>query len=245
MNSAPIGYPTAVASDDSEGIAQAIAWCLDRLGEGEKLSVWTSDKRSLRNFEPLDDLVARYSDVEHVTARTFHRVRPAGPVLMVWPDMDDIGKLLRFGSSRIRGLCVVAFTADEVHPWVAQAHPDILGDGTCWEGLAPQLDPVVIQALKFLTRVVNFNNSIAGGAEKDRVVGALVELHRAGIPMEAWAMQGWALAHGWADDAPARLGEYVEAIQAGKNFQYNKVFNPGFVDLLRKKAAEADSDAQP
>jgi hypothetical protein len=48
--------------------------------------------------------------------------------------------------------------------------PTILGSGSAWEMLAPDLDPVVVEALKSLTLIVNRNNTISAGFEKDHVV---------------------------------------------------------------------------
>jgi len=70
--------------------------------------------------------------------------------------------------------------------------PDVLGDGSDWENLSPEPDPGVVEALKSLTLTVNHNNTISVGFEKDQVVGVLLALHDAHVPIDADAMQGWA-----------------------------------------------------
>lgn len=159
--------------------------------DGDTLTVWTSLKSNLRNCARLEQLVSRHSNVDHVTGRGGGFIRAAGPVLMAWPDMDDIGELVRHGGVRIRALCIVTWNEDEIRPWVTAVSPTILGDGSAWEDLTPELDPVVVEAMKSLTQTINHNNTISAGFDKDMVVSTL---HDARIPIDGDAMQGWALA---------------------------------------------------
>lgn len=229
-----VDYPTAVASSDDEGVAAAIEWSVRHLQDGETLSVWTSLKSNLRNCTELEKLVRRHRDVEHITGRGGTMPAGPGPVLMAWADMDDIGELVR-SSRGIRSLCVITGNEDAIRPWVTALKPDILGDGSAWEDLCPDLDPVVVEALKGLTRTVNHNNTISAGFEKDQVVGVLLALRDARVPLDADAMQGWALAHGWSDKNPARLAQYVHDINAGKRPRTRSVIRAGYVDMLRER----------
>ena len=208
-------YPKAVASYDDEGLAAAIEWSAGKAEAGDVISVWTSLKSNLANSEVLDGFVRRHSDVTHVSGRGSSYLHSTGPVLMAWPDMDGIGELLR-SAPRIRSLCVIAWNDDEIRPWVTAARPVILGDGSPWQTLAPPLDPVVVEALKDITSSINHNNTIKAGYEKDDVVGTLLALKAARIPMDGKAMQGWALAHGWSGGNPAQLATYVSDINAGR-----------------------------
>lgn len=237
-----VDYATAVASYDGEGVAAAVRWCESHMEKGDTLTVWTKLKSNLRNCDELDRLVSRHSDVEHLTGRGGAYVRSHGPVLMAWPDMDDIGELVRFSSRMIRGLCVITWNADGIRPWVTQLQPDILGDGSEWEDLTPELDPVVIEAMKSLTLTINHNNTIAAGYEKDDVVSVLLALHDAGIPMDGDAMQGRALAHGWSGKNPARLAKYVEDITGGKRPRCNRVIRSDYIDHLRERVAAGIED---
>jgi len=237
-----VDYPTAVASYDAEGVAAAIDWSCEHLGDGDTLTVWTHLKSNLRNSTELERLVTRHSNVEHVTGRGGGSLHRPGPVLMAWPDMDDIGKLVSYGSSSIRSLCVITWNEERLRPWVTAVQPDILGDGSAWEDLTPALDPVVVEALKSLTSTINHNNTISAGFEKDQVVGILLALRDARIPMDADAMQGWALAHGWSGKNPDRLAKYVRDINAGKRPQARSVVRADYIDTLRSRAAGEDPD---
>lgn len=235
-------YPTAVASYDDQGVAAAIRWCASRMEQGDTLTVWTKLKSNLRNCGELEQLVSRSSNVEHVTGRGGSYVHGAGPVLMAWPDMDDIGELVRFSSRMIRGLCVITWNADRIRPWVTQMRPDILGDSSEWDDLTPEIDPLVVEALKSLTLTINHNNTISAGFEKDQVVGVLLALHDARIPMDGDAIQGWALANGWSGKNPERLAKYVSEIKAGKRPRSNSAIRTGYVDLLRERVAGGAED---
>ncbi|MGW7712369.1 hypothetical protein [Streptomyces sp. NPDC054771] len=233
-----VTYPCAVASYDAKGVGAAIDWCCERMEDGDTLTVWTSLKSNLSNCSELEQLVSRHSNVEHITGRGGGFIRGNGPVLMAWPDMADIGKLAQYGGHHIRALCVITWNEDEIRPWVTAVRPSILGDGSAWEELTPELDPVVVEALKSLTLTVNHNNTISAGYEKDMVVTCLLALHDAGIPMDAEAMQGWALAHGWSGKNPERLAKYVEDINAGKRPRCRPMLRPDYVDSLRRRAAD-------
>lgn len=229
-------YPTAVASYDDAGVDAAVQWCIDLMEKGDVLTVWTSLKSNLPNCPQLARLVAQYSNVEHITGRGHVSVRGTGPVLMAWADMDDIGKLVRSGS-RLRGLCVITWNADGLRPWVTTMQPEILGDPSEWEqndGLV--VDPIVAEALESLTLTINHNNTIAAGFEKDQVVRALLALHDARIPMDAEAMQGWALGHGWRGKNPQLLAKYVTDINGGKRPRFSGTISPDYVDRMRQRA---------
>jgi hypothetical protein len=233
-------YPTAVASYDDEGVKAAIDWCCEHLEDGDTLTVWTSLKSNLRNCSQLEQLVSRHSNVKHVTGRGGGSVHDKGSVLMAWADMDDIGKLVQYSSKRIQALCVIAWNEDAIRPWVSAVRPTALGDGSAWEDLTPELDPVVVEAMKGLTQMVNHNNAISAGADKDRVVSVLLALHDASVPMDGEAIQGWALANGWSGEDPKHLAKYVEDINAGKRPRCNRVLRADYIDELRRRTVRGE-----
>ncbi|MBT2523524.1 hypothetical protein [Arthrobacter sp. ISL-28] len=52
--------------------------------------------------------------------------------------------------------------------------------------------------------------------------------------MDADAMQGWALAHGWAGKNPEGLAQYVRDINGGKRPRARHVLRSDYVDYLRQ-----------
>ncbi|WP_308294867.1 AfsA-related hotdog domain-containing protein [Streptomyces sp. JJ66] len=143
-----MSHPCAVASYDAEGVGAAIDWCCEHMEDGDTLTVWTSLESNLQNCSELEQLVSRHSNVEHVTGRGGGFIRGNGPVLMAWPDMADIGKLVHYGGHRIRALCVIAWNEDEIGPWVTAVRPSILGDGSAWEELTPELGMLLLEAAR-------------------------------------------------------------------------------------------------
>jgi hypothetical protein len=114
-----------------------------------------------------------------------------------------------------------------------------LGEGSAWnDNLTAELNPVVVEAMKGLTRTINHNNTISAGFEKDQVVGVLLALHGAGITMDADAIEGWSVAHGWSGKNPSRLAKYVRDINDGKRPQSKSAIRPGYIETLRKRAAD-------
>jgi hypothetical protein len=208
---------------------------------GDVLTVWTSLKSNLRNSPYLERLVSGHSNVEHVTARGGAFLRRPGPVIMAWPKMEDIAELAR-GARHIRALCLITWNKDWIRPWVTAVRPTILGDGSPWETLTPELDPLVVAALKDLTRSINHSNTISAGYEKDDVVGVLLALHDARVRLDPDAMEAWVIAHGWTGSNPRALADYVRRIQAGKRPRVTRdARRAGYVDRLREQVADPEN----
>ncbi|MEZ0491760.1 hypothetical protein AB2L28_05860 [Kineococcus sp. TBRC 1896] len=218
----------------------AIDWCLEHLGDGETLTVWTHLKSNLANNTALDQLVARYSNVQHVTRRGGVGLRRRGPVLMAWADMDDIADLLRFGSHHVTALAVLSWDDEAVRPWAAAAKPVVLGNPSSWTDLVVELDPVVVEALDDLTGFINHNNTISGGHEKEHVVSTLFALYDAGFQLAPKAMQGWVLAHGWAGDNPLQLATDAKDIGRGRRPRARQVLRADYIEQLRRQVEDRD-----
>ncbi|SHE25567.1 hypothetical protein [Actinomyces glycerinitolerans] len=233
-------YPLAVTSPDDDGLDAGFAWCAAHMQDGDHITVWTHQKSNLHNNPKLEEFVERYSDVDHVTARGGVHIRRNGPVLMAWADQTDIAELIKSNSNSIRALCVVYWDEDKLRAWVTEAQPELLGDTSVWDVAVDPLDPVVEEALKSLTRVINHNNTIAGGYEKDRVVPVLLALHDAGYKLDGARMAGWAVANGWTGGNPAKLEEFVEAIEAGKRLRSRGRVPRDYIQQLKARVAEAE-----
>jgi hypothetical protein len=235
MFAADLSYPLAVVGGDEEGLQAGFEWCAARMDSGDVVTLYVPLKSSLRNSALLQKWSA-YRDVEVVTSRGSTVIR-SGPVLAVWPDMDDLGKIARNGG-RVRALCVSALAEEEIAPWVAATRPEILGEAARWANDSPPaLDPVVEQAMEGLTLTVNHNNTIAAGFEKEQVVGVLLMLKDANYHLDGEQLQGWALAHGWTGKNPQRLAGYVEDINSGKRPRVRSMLRRDYLDYLRRKAA--------
>lgn len=232
-----IDYPCAVTSSDDAGLVAGIRWCIDQKTDSGPLTLWVPLKRSLGNNNRIGSL-SQQSWVRTITGRGMSFVH-GGPVLAAWPRMDDIGEIQR-SASRIAALCVVAWNEQEIRPWVRAIKPEILGDGSAWEqdeDDVEDLDPVIIESLESITLMINHNNTISAGYEKDVVVSTLLALRKGGYRMDGEAAQGWALANGWSGKNPQRLADYIRDINSGKTPRVRMVLRDDFVGRMERRAA--------
>ena len=219
MFEAPIDYPCAVTDQSDDGHRAGITWTLARLQPGEKITMWVPLKSTLRANEFVQAL---HDDrrVMTVTGRGggLHRVH--GPILAMYAHADDIGRITQ--AQGITALCIVQW-ADGLLTWAHEVgaevlHETVLPEGSPWhpQHEIVELDERIITALEGASLIMNHNNPITGrGFEKDIVVGALLELHDAGVSLPATAIAEWAAAHGWRGDNPKHLAEYCRQITRG------------------------------
>lgn len=235
-------YPCAVVDGDDEGLEAGFQWCVDRMEDGDVLTLFVPLKSSLRNSHLLQKW-SSYRDVDVITSRGASFVRSNGPLLAVWPNMDDLGKITQSGN-RMRALCVAAWP-EWVGPWVAATRPEILGNTGTWAEVVPsRIDPVVEQAMEGLTLTINHNNTIAAGFEKDQVVGVLLMLNDAGYQLDGEELQGWALAHGWRGKNPQQLAKYVDDINLGKRPRTRSMPRREYLGYLQRKAAGEEPEEE-
>lgn len=228
-------FPVAVTSSDDDGLRAGFQWCANLLDEGDHVTVWTHLKGNLHNNPVLEAFVGRYGNVDHVTARGGAYMGHPGPALMAWADANDIAEFLGANERYVKGLCVVSWDEDKLRAWVRASEPEILGDSSIWEGDEDRkgLDPVVVEAMKQLTAVINHNNTIRGGYEKDEVVGALLALRDAGYELDGPALAAWATINGWRHDNPAQLEKFVDQINRGGRPRTRRGNRPSYMALPR------------
>lgn len=208
-------YPCAIADGTDEGLEEGFDWCTERMGQGDTLTIFVAQKSSLGHSRLPSQWLNQYGDVEVETARGFVMVQ-RGPVLALWPSAQGLGKLLDNVPS-VTALCVASWNQDEVGPWVAAARPELLSTAGDWKGdEIVDLHPDVETELMSATRIINHNNTISAGFEKDVVVKALLRLHDTGHRFDSRQLEGWALANGWSGKNPAKLAKYADEINAGK-----------------------------
>lgn len=208
-------YPCAIADGTDEGLAEGFDWCVERKEDGDTLTLFVAQKSALSNSRLPNEWVSQYRDVEVATARGFVLVN-RGPVLALWPSAQGLGKLLD-NVPAVTALCAASWNQAEIGPWVAAAQPDLLSTAGEWAdtplvGLHPDVESEMIS----VTRIMNHNNTISAGFEKDVVVKALLRLHDAGHRFDSRQLEGWALANGWSGKNPARLAKYADEINGGK-----------------------------
>ena len=85
--------------------------------------------------------------------------------------------------------------------------------------------------------MVNQNNTVSAGHEKDAAVSILTELRKARVPMRPDEVEAWALADGWSGKNPERLAKQVSDLNAGKRLRYTNILSPDYMQRLRREVA--------
>ena len=112
--------------------------------------------------------------------------------------------------------------AEEVKAEVVHSIDDNGSDTFELSGITPEpaLVPEVIAGLKQMTILINHNNTIAAGYERDQVVKVLRQLKRDGYDLPAKRMAEWAVANGWTHGNPKELIKLVRKANDGVRLRY-------------------------
>lgn len=219
MFATPINYPCAISAPTSEGEEAALRWVLERLDDDKHLTVWATQKGVLAANDFARALTSR-PDVHIAVGRGSGYFVANGPVLALYADADDLGKITR--ARGITALCLVQWP-DQCTTWAKEVEATVL-DEPDWDRIghdpfgtveAIELRPEVVAALESMTQSINHNNTISAGHEKAMVVRTLLKLHDDGLRLPAQQMKEWAAAHGWSGDNPKRLAAYADRINEG------------------------------
>ncbi len=230
---------TANEHSDPDAARLAIRWVAEQFDVvGGQILLLVPSKG---NFSSMNNLFTQFAKAREVTVDTTrgHIAWPGGPVLAAWPTMADITQL--DDDRRTRALCVFAPGAD-ADAWASAHSPELLGDVPTVS--APVIDPVVVQGLLQITRMVNHANNLAGSLDRRDAVAVLRLLHRGGYELPHREIYAWALAHGWPGRGAERLREFAERIDSGRTVQL-KGPSPLRDDALQRwqaSAATADSE---
>ena len=208
-------YPCAIVDGTDEGLTEGFDWCTQLMDDGDTLTLLVAQKSVLTHSRLPNRWLSEYSDVAVETARGFVSVN-RGPVLALWPSAQSLGKLLDSVPS-VTALCVASWNQLEIGPWVSAAQPELLSTAGDW-AIMPivELHLDIESEMVSITRIINHNNTISAGFEKDIVVKALLRLHDAGHRFDGRQLEGWALANGWSGKNPAKLAKYADEINGGK-----------------------------
>ena len=153
-----------------------------------------------------------------------HRVK--GPVLAMYPLVDELA--YPAGAEGVTALAVVRWS-DPLDTWAAEVKAEVIhsiddngSDTFELSGITPEpaLVPEVIAGLKQMTILINHNNTIAAGYERDQVVKVLRQLKRDGYDLPAKRMAEWAVANGWTHGNPKELIKLVRKANDGVRLRY-------------------------
>lgn len=213
----PVTYPCASAENTDEGRRLAVEWVLKKSKtEESEVTIWAHSKTSLKGVSHVESLSFR-EGIEVVTPRTFGRY-PSGVALALWPDIDSIGHVI--SGTGIKALCIVQ-SIGELETWVDETGSEILFEtgGYVNEMPEPPLCSELVEALETITNAINHNNRADQYYNKQRIVTELRRCRDLGINLQEKRIAQWAAAHGWTDDNPKILRQFVSGINRGARFR--------------------------
>lgn len=221
----PIDYPCAIADQTKEGVKAALRWALQHVGAGQVLTLWVMQKGILNKNKFLPDLL-KDADVDLAIAVGKDVYRVNGPVLAMYPLADELA--YPAGAEGVMALAVVRWS-DPLDTWAAEVKAEVIhsidssgSDTFELSGITPEpaLVPEVIAGLKQITILINHNNTIAAGYERDQVVKVLRQLKMDGYDLPAKRMAEWAVANGWRHGNPKELIKLVRKANDGVRLRY-------------------------
>ena len=217
MSARTIDYPCVIADHTEEGVKAALRWALQHVGAGQVLTLWVMQKGILNNNE-------EGADLEIAVGKDMYRVN--GPVLAMYADAENLA--YPAGAVGLTALAVVA-SPHELDTWAEEVKAEVVhsidsngSDTFELSGIRPEpaLVPEVIAGLKQITTLINHNNTIAAGYERDQVVKVLRQLKRGGYDLPAKRMAEWAVANGWRHGNPKELIKLVRKTNDGVRLRY-------------------------
>lgn len=206
-----ISYPCAVSDQTEEWYSAAYDWVKSRLDEEHHTTLWVPQKNILNNNEFLK-LLSNDEDVHIVTGKEGRIYEAHGPVLAMYPESADLGKIT-YGRG-VTALCIVQGLVAPLETWIQETSSEVLHDFT-FQIEEPVLTPEVVGGLARITKRVNHNNTIAAGYEKKQVVSELLRLHDTAEDLPPHRAMQWCAAHGWREDNLKKLGRYIQEINNG------------------------------
>jgi hypothetical protein len=143
---------------------------------------------------------------------------------------------------RVTAICAVPWVLEWLTDWIRGRQAKDL-TGSVQPAAAPQLDPVVEQALESLTRSVNLGTALSNFMDKTMAVTNLRVLQRAGYKWTPADILAWAMGHGWSNRGAQELAEVARGVKEGRRFQVIKNAFRSDAELLAywKERAQASA----
>jgi hypothetical protein len=233
-------YPTALTAGAEHGdraVGDGIRWLRRTTADlGGQPLLFAPVKGNLERNQLLSAEASR-PGVAVATWRSPADGWRGGPVLALWPSRQKLGEIA--DDPRTSALCVVPGSASDVMGWVAAVNPTPLGGARL--PVSEDLNPVVIEGLKTLSRSVNHANELAGSLDHRDAVAVLTLLHDGNYRLPPEAIYAWALAHGWPARGADRLRDLASAFEGGRRPRLKGAnpFGPNIVTKWRQRAVEA------
>ena len=214
----------------------ALKWAVEMSREhGGPVTAVAPGKSQFRDTE-LSRLPA---SVRRVSTKTMRNEGLSPVVIACWPDATMLDRI--DASSRAKALVVLPWGSEqEIESWrVAHQAVDLLGkaEPAIEASIA---DPVVEQAMKSVTMMVNLSTGLAHPMDRPKAVWAFRHLKKAGHAWTPQEVETWAASNGWDRRHARDLAEISEKILAGRRLQAgSSPVRADIIEVWREKASQA------
>lgn len=221
------------ANDDD--LTRGLAW-LEREGRQRSAEavVVAPSRQHFERSGPLGQIGQRFRCETWRTLAGSSKARDM-VVLAAWPDARALGAIDDI--ARVQAVCVLPWLEDDIRVWRdAHGAVDLLGEFPTAQ--LPRLDPVVEQALRSLTGMVNLSTGITHPSDKRAAIDTFESLRDSGYRWVGEWIETWARALGWRPSGAKDLREIAERVAAGRSFrvtgQRRRLLRADIVDVWRR-----------
>jgi hypothetical protein len=144
-------------------------------------------------------------------------LRAPAPVLCVYLTPNELEKV--DGAPNVAEMCVVPWNMEEVRAWIETWQAvDLTGEEVAPP--APRLDPVVEQALRSLTGLVNLDTGVGHPSDRSKAIEMFRILRRNRLRFDPEMVRRWLVSEGgWRPRDAAAVKTIAERVLAARRLQ--------------------------
>lgn len=236
--------------DPVDDLKRSIEWCHAQAdGNLRAIGIQIGSRFDLKD-EPLLEALVRRGATVYPDARGKVVRLPTGPVLAYRPLPQTLWQIEEHrGPSAIAAVGItgpshfretfMSTTSAGAQPWVSAYNPKHLG-GPEIEAKSPVVsDPVIWEALKTFTNMINSSTGLSHSSDRSSVTEGLTKLKAAGHYFCPDDLLAGALRLNWKGSAAVELRELALEINAGKQKRFRKMLRTDIVEVWRAEASAA------
>jgi len=162
-----------------------------------------------------------------------------GPVLAIYPDEDLLNKLDAVNG--VTEVLVIPWLKEEAEDWIETWSAKELDDTSRADESSRETkpaisNPVVEEALRSLTIVVNVSTGISHPYDRGRTIDMFEKLKEAGEPYDLKEVRNWLIRKGWEPRHADDVVEIGKKVLEGKRPRKERSWKADIVDDWRKSA---------
>lgn len=210
-------YPCATAHASDGGMRAAVDWCLEGIGDGQRLTLWLPSKTHLDD-QPVIEELGTEVDFQVVTPRD-GRYRADGPALAYGVTQEHLGEVVN-GSGIARLAVVTSYLFDT---WIRETDSKVLvappeggrreDGGDAWDRY-PILSLHAADELRAMSRRIDLDHVLTD-RDKHLIKATIKSLIQHQEGLTSLTVMEWAAANNWRGRNFKALGNLVKTIESG------------------------------